>query len=85
MSEDLAGRWLRVELELGGPSSGWIVSNLGSLAERYGMRMYCDRADKGGRVAVLVPRARDRDEAEAVVAVMLGQARRWNGLMSAVR
>ena len=69
-----------VEVELTGPSSGSMFSHLGSLTERYGMRMYRSgpplTADEEVRVAVAVPRAHSPREAEEVVASLLERIRR---------
>ena len=65
----------RVVVELSGPSSGSQLRQLGSLAERHGMRMYLaqpipthgDRA----RASITVPRATTQREAEQVIATFL--------------
>jgi hypothetical protein len=65
-----------VVVEASGPSHAWTLRHLGSLTERYGMPMYQSRS-RGDQVCVLVPRARSKPEAEAVIASFLEQIRQW--------
>ena len=69
-----------VDVELSGPSAMWTFRHLGSLTERYGMRIVTNGSPStpagGMRVAVEVPRARTRREAEEVVAGFLEWIRR---------
>ena len=65
----------RVVVELSGPSSGSQLRQLGSLAERHGMRMYLAQPipTHGGRAraSITVPRATTQREAEQVIATFL--------------
>lgn len=68
-----------VEVELSGPSLRWQLSYLGSLTERYGMRMILTKPSatvgETARVLVAVPRAHTLREAEEVVALLLERIR----------
>lgn len=68
---------MRVEVELSAVRFGLESRQLGSLTERYGMRMDVLRP-LGGRArtaSIAVPRAKTQQEAEATVATLLARIR----------
>ena len=69
---------MRVEVELSADRFGLESRQLGSLTERYGMRMDVLRP-LGGRAracaSIAVPRAKTQQEAEATVATLVAQIR----------